>query len=223
VSAEEGGGGDACPVCGSGPDCAHKGSTDILLAGVGGQGILLISQVIGKAAISAGVHFVMSEVHGMAQRGGVVTSHVRLGEINGPLIPTGCADILLAMEPVECLRAIDMAGPRTLVISTTRGIVPFTVAAGVGEYPAQEAIWSRVEARTGQVVRFDATELATGAGAAIASNVVLLGALTGTGRLPIPEDHIRSALEASVPEKFRDVNLKAFQLGYDRTAGSFGE
>ena len=212
--------GESCPVCGSGLDCAHKGSTDILLAGVGGQGILLISRVIGDAAIRAGVHFVMSEVHGMAQRGGVVTSHVRLGEVNGPLIPKGCADVLLAMEPVECLRAVDMAGPQTLVISTTRRIIPFTVAAGKGEYPDLDEVWPRVDARTGTVIRYDAGQLAAEAGAPIASNVVLLGTLTATGKLPLPEDDIRAALKAAVPAKMEEANVRAFELGYAKGEGA---
>jgi indolepyruvate ferredoxin oxidoreductase beta subunit len=122
---------------GTGGDCpAGSGeSLDILLAGVGGQGILLISRVLGEAAIRSGVHFVMSEVHGMAQRGGVVTSHIRLGEVHGPLISRGTADVLVALEPVESLRAIEMAGAGTTVISTTRRVIPFTVAVGGDEYP----------------------------------------------------------------------------------------
>jgi indolepyruvate ferredoxin oxidoreductase beta subunit len=199
--------------------CAIKGSVDVLLAGVGGQGILLLSRVIGEAAIAGGTHFAMSEVHGMAQRGGVVTSHVRLGEVHGPLIPEGCADIVVALEPVEALRAVGMAGPQTTVIATTRRVIPFTVAAGAGEYPDLDEVWPRLESRVKKVIRFDASALASGAGAAIASNVVMLGALVGTGALPLDVGNVTAALKKNVPPKFIDANLRAFALGYRQTAG----
>ncbi|MBW2277300.1 MAG: 2-oxoacid:acceptor oxidoreductase family protein, partial [Deltaproteobacteria bacterium] len=113
---------------------------DIFVAGVGGQGSLTASTLLSRAATEAGIRVIAGEIHGMAQRGGVVTSTVRIGDVHGPIIPVGQADVLLGFEPVETWRSIGAAHPQTLVITGTRTIVPSSVSLSGERYPAAEEV-----------------------------------------------------------------------------------
>lgn len=184
---------------------------NVLISGVGGQGILLISNILGKAAIMQGYKVRGSEVHGMAQRGGSVVAHVRIGDVYSPLIPEGEADYLLALEPLESLRYLNYLkqGCRALISSFT--IPPALSISKIGRYPELDSIVKNLE-KYAQVYIVDALSLAKQAGSVLTMNVVMLGALSAL-EFPIPEDILIQAMLSLVPEKTREINLKAFELG----------
>ena len=194
-------------------------AVNIQLAGVGGQGVLLISNIIGAACVKHGLDVLSSEVHGMAQRGGVVLSTVRIGEVYSPMIADGEADVLLAFEPVEAARATEVVSKRTEVVVNTRPIVPFTVGVWGQKYPPVEEVLKALQAMAKKVVAIDAEELAKEAGNKVTTNIVMLGALMGRDIVPIPLEVVRDTVSLRVPKKFLDLNLKAFDLGYKATKG----
>lgn len=192
---------------------------DLEIVGVGGQGILTSSQVLGAAALEKDLDVYMSEVHGMAQRGGVVVTTVKIGEkVHSPLIGKGDADVILGFEPVETYRAIEQASEKTWIVTNRQPIVPFTVSVGNEEYPSiDDDILPSLEESTDRLVTLNAEDLAKEAGAAITQNIVMLGALSATEVLPLTKDEMMDAVENQVPEKFVDMNLKAFRKGFDKT------
>lgn len=192
-------------------------AVNLQLAGVGGQGVLLISNIIGAACVKHGLNVLSSEVHGMAQRGGVVLSTVRIGEVYSPMIADGEADVLLAFEPIEAARASEVVSMRTEVVVNTRPIVPFTVGVWGQKYPPVEEVLKGLQGIAKKVVAIDAEELAKEAGNKVATNIVMLGALMGRDIVPIPLEVVRDTVSLKVPKKFLDLNLKAFDLGYKAT------
>ena len=193
-----------------------------LIVGVGGQGIILISELLGKAAVADGLNVRGSEVLGMAVRGGSVVSTIRIGsEVYGPLIPVGKGDILIGMEPVEALRNIVYLSKSGLAILNTETIVPFTVSLGESEYPGLEKIIENLKRVTNKVIAIDATHIAEEAGNPLAANVVMLGALFATGQLPIQIETMKEAIQTRFSAKLAPVNLKAFALGYQKYLGAF--
>jgi indolepyruvate ferredoxin oxidoreductase beta subunit len=187
----------------------------IFFTGVGGQGTLLATRILGEAALLADVHVVVSEIHGMAQRGGVVESAVLLGSLRSPTIADGEADILMGFEPLETTRALCKCSERSLVISSTSPIVPFTVASGRARYPDVADMMATVAKRVAKLVAFDARALARQAGAELAINTVLLGTLMRHGNLPFGRDVVERAIRLRTKGSVLDVNLKAFELGYE--------
>jgi len=186
---------------------------DIFVMGVGGQGTLLASKIIGNAAMNAGGNALISEIHGMAQRGGVVSSTVRIGDVMSPLVGSGKADVILAFEPAEALRALYKASGDTVVITNTHPTIPFTVSLGKMPYPEVMEELEKIRPKVKRLIEFDANEIAREAGAAITANTVMLGALAGSGVLPFPTEHLREAVKKSVPARAVDVNMKAFDMG----------
>jgi indolepyruvate ferredoxin oxidoreductase beta subunit len=187
----------------------------IFFTGVGGQGTLLATRILGEAALLADVHVVVSEIHGMAQRGGVVESAVLLGSLRSPTIADGEADILMGFEPLETTRALCKCSERSLVISSTSPIVPFTVASGRARYPEVADMMATVAKRVAKLVAFDARALARQAGAELAINTVLLGTLMRHGDLPFGREVVEGAIRLRTKGPLVDVNLKAFELGYE--------
>ena len=186
----------------------------LIIVAVGGQGNLLASKVLGEAALLAGVPFRMSEIHGMAQRGGVVESAIVLGDAHSMLISDGEADVLLGFEPSETLRALGKCNPGTIVITNTSPIPPFTVAIGKGTYPDIDQMQDILGTKTKKLVAFNGLALAKDAGNAMALNMVLLGALIQTQTIPISADQVKKAIETKTKPAFVKVNLKAFDLGF---------
>ena len=187
----------------------------IQIVGVGGQGVLLASNVLGTAAMNAGHRVMMSEVHGMAQRGGSVLSTVRFGdEVYSPLEAEGGADLIMGFEPTETVRSLHLGNGGTEVLMNLDPILPSMVAAGFDEYPDIDSLVQAVRAINLKVVTLDATKLAIQAGKAVAANAVMIGAVAAMKDIPLSRDQLRDALVAAVPEKFRDLNLKAFDLGF---------
>lgn len=194
----------------------------LIIVAVGGQGNLLAAKVLGEAALLAGVTVNMSEIHGMAQRGGVVESAIVLGDARSNLIADGEADILLGFEPSETLRALNKCHSDTVVITNLAPIPPFTVAIGKGTYPDLDQAQNLIRGKTKQLIAFDALALAKEAGSAMALNIVLLGALLRTNLLPMTAEQVKEIIRTKTKAAFVKANLKAFDLGYaaaGRTSG----
>ena len=193
-------------------------NVDIVFIGVGGQGILTATGILGDSAIREGLNVVISEVHGMAQRGGTVEAHVRFGDARGPLIPDGGALAMAAFEPVEALRgARKIARDGTVVVSTAP-IYPFTVSLGMEEYPAIREVLAALEGIAGRVVAFDAVETAREAGSVRSVNMAMLGALAATGVLPFSPEVVREGIPARMKDRYLESGLRAFDAGMERAA-----
>ncbi len=196
----------------------NKGETlNILIVGVGGQGALLISKILGQAGLSAGKQVTISEIHGMAQRGGAVETLVRIGEDESPI--TDNIHILVSLEPAEVLRNLHRISTQTAVITAKSTIVPFTVSVGMAKYPDIATVFPQLDDKFHNLLMVDAIALATKAGNAIASNVVLLGCLSAVSGFPFSMEHIEETIKKMVPPKTIDVNLKAFEAGRDACLG----
>jgi len=184
---------------------------DILLVGVGGQGTILASRILAHVGRSAGYDIKMSEIHGMAQRGGSVVTQVRMGEkVYSPLIEEGKVDVFLAFEKLEGLRWLNFIKPDGSAIINDQAVYPVPVLAGLASYP--EDITGYIRARVPDTVVVDALSLARACGNVKSANVVLVGVLAR--RLPFPEEKWQEALEAIVPAKLLDINKAAFRAGY---------
>jgi indolepyruvate ferredoxin oxidoreductase beta subunit len=185
----------------------------LVMVAVGGQGNLLASSVLGEAALLAGVPMRMSEIHGMAQRGGVVESALIFGEAQSTIISDGDADVLMGFEPAETLRALGKCNARSVVITNLAPLMPFTVNIGQGAYPDLQKLQELIRAKTARLIAFNATTLAREAGNVLSVNMVLLGALTQTGVLPLTAEHVKAAMRRKTKPAFLDGNLKAFEMG----------
>lgn len=188
----------------------RKSTTNIALVGVGGQGIILAGEVIARAAMLAGYDVKKSEVHGMAQRGGSVTSHIRFGQkVYSPLIPEGETDYLVSFELLESLRYADSLAPGGTALINCQIIVPVTVSSGQNAWP--DDIDARIERAYPRRLLLDALAMAREAGNIRAVNMVMTGALSRL--LEIDQAVWDQAISEKVPAKHRKVNLKAFATG----------
>jgi len=190
-------------------------TTRLIIVAVGGQGNLLASKVLGEAALISGVPVRMSEIHGMAQRGGVVESAIVFGEAESSIISDNEADILLGFEPAETLRAINRANKDTIVITNTATLPPFTVSIGKGVYPPIETIKSLLQEKCKSLVAIDAMKIAREAGTPMSVNIVLLGALVQSGRLGFTKENVIEAIRRRTKKDFIDMNIKAFEMGFE--------
>jgi indolepyruvate ferredoxin oxidoreductase beta subunit len=184
--------------------------TNLLLVGVGGQGILLASEILAETFMLAGFDVKKSEIHGMSQRGGSVVSHVRFGrEVFSPTVPEGEGDILFGFELLETYRALPLLRPGGTVVANDYCIAPPSVLLGQADYPDDLA--ARIRARFPDFLLVDGLRLAREAGDVRAANTVLLGAVAR--RLPITAELWQHALQKMVPKKALDVNRAAFEMG----------
>lgn len=183
---------------------------DLVIAGVGGQGTILASDIIGKAAVKEGLPVMAAETHGMAQRGGSVVNHLRIGCEFGSLIPLKSADALLALEPSESLRYIEYLSDDGIVLVNTEPVLPVTVTSGLSSYPDVGRIIEYLEQRF-TVKAFNAVQLAKEAGNAQSMNTVMIGAVSKY--LPLSTDVLIGCIRESVPKKTVDINIKAFEFG----------
>ena len=183
----------------------------IMIVGVGGQGTLLASRILGSALLSKGYDVKVSEVHGMSQRGGSVVTYVKYGDkVYSPVIGEGEADLILAFEQLESARWLSCLKPDGKVIVNTQKIDPMSVVIGDSQYP--DGVIEAVKATGAEVYEVDALPLAVEAGSSKAVNVVLIGAMAKN--TDIDKEIWIDALKACVPQKFLEMNLKAFELGY---------
>jgi indolepyruvate ferredoxin oxidoreductase beta subunit len=189
---------------------------NILFSGVGGQGILLASEIIVYALMAAGFDAKKSEVHGMAQRGGSVTAQLRYGKkVYSPLIEPGRADIQVAFEMMEAVRYLPYLHQDSTVIVNTQKILPPSVATGQTSYP--ENVLDHITAQGVKVVLVDAFDLAKEVGEVKTANVVMVGAVSTF--LPMAASVYEEIISARVPPRFKDVNLKAFAVGRQVSQG----
>ncbi len=184
--------------------------TNILMVGVGGQGILLASEILSETVMLAGYDVKKSEIHGMSQRGGSVVSHVRYGnEVFSPIVPEGEGDILFGFELMETFRALPLLKPGASVIANDLRIPPPSVLMGQKAYPA--GLTEKIQACFADFLLVDGQQLASQAGNVRAANTVLLGAVSR--RLDIAEEYWLAALEKMVPSKALEINRRAFLMG----------
>ena len=196
-------------------------TTRLIIVAVGGQGNLLASRVLGEAALLSDVPVRMSEIHGMAQRGGVVESALVFGDSDSTIISDGEADVLVGFEPSETIRAINKANSKTVVITNLSPLPPFTVAIGKGTYPDLNQVQDLIRAKAANLIAFNAADLAKEAGNVMSVNMVLLGAMIQTDILPLTADSIKETIKTKTKKAFVDINLKAFDLGFS-TAKQIG-
>ena len=187
-------------------------SINILIVGVGGQGTLLASKLMGKIFIDSGLDVKVSEVHGMSQRGGSVVTYVRAGEkVFSPVIDLGEADMMISFEALESARWLPYLKKGGVVISNTAQIDPLPVIMGNAEYPVN--VLDRITESGVKVISADALSLAETAGSAKAVNIVLLG--IAAKQLGFDKEECLNAIRATVPQKTIEINEKAFELGYN--------
>lgn len=189
------------------------GKTSIVLTGVGGHGVITAANILGKAAVNAGVNVFVSEVHGMAQRGGSVNCAVRMGDVSGPLVASGTADAIISTEPVETLRFIHYSNKNTEIITDVTPLIPFTVSVGSEKYPDVKQILKEIE-KYGKLYKIDAVKIAKDAGNLIVKNIVMLGALAALDILPFKKEILLKTILENVPDKYKEMNKKAFENGY---------
>ena len=184
-------------------------STNIILCGVGGQGTILASKLIASAAMERNVPVKTAETIGMAQRGGSVFSHVRLGDgVTCPLMARGTADLIIAFEPAEAVRQLPFLKPGGCVVVSTRPVVPVSAMTGGPSYD-YEGIMAYLRAQVENLVEVDADQAAADLGSAKCLNVVLLGAAARAGELGLSVDDLRAAIHDRLPEKLWELNERA--------------
>ncbi len=193
-----------------------KDPLNVIVTGVGGQGNVLISQLMGSALVRSGYHVTIGETYGASQRGGAVMSHLRISRQAqyGPLIPHGQADVILGLEPVETLRVLGQYGnPGVMVVTNSRPVYPLAVAVGIAHYPSVEEIVKALEELSRKAWMINATDIALDLGASILANIVMVGALVAADVLPLAAQEFELELQESLPTDRLDLNLKAFRRG----------
>ncbi len=184
-----------------------------MVAGVGGQGVLFISEVLGEAALAEGLDARVAEIHGMAQRGGSVVCSVRIGKnVYSPTIMEGTADFILGLELVEVLRLLKYAHSGTLIVLNKVRIVPSSVSLQGIKYPSLEEILNELSRVSNQALTLDAAAIAARTGNPGSQNSVMLGFVSATDRLPISPEALKQEIAEASP-RFASVNLQAFDLG----------
>ena len=193
---------------------------NILLAGVGGQGLMLLSQVMGDACTRSGIKVVVGAQHGLAQRSGSISAHVRIGDAYSPLIPYGTADLIIAMDAMEALRYVEYLKQGGTVVMNSRMMHPPLETSPIVKnrqekrmYVTLEQVKAQLGKVAGRVIDIDAEKVAVEAGNPRTENVVLLGAASALSGFPIQTEPLKDSVKRIVPERAVDANLKAFNLG----------
>lgn len=196
-----------------------KDPINLVITGVGGQGNILVSEILAKAASVEGFRVTVGESYGMSQRGGAVSSHIRLSRrcLYGPIIPAGHADIIVGFEPVEAARvALELGSPKVKIIVNPRPVFPVHVLMGKCAYPNIEDLLEKIKKLAARVMVIESTTLAAMAGDPVVQNIIMVGALAGSGYLPIPRGTFEEIITKVVPQKALVLNQKAFKMGYDK-------
>lgn len=196
-----------------------KDPLNIIITGVGGQGNVLASQLLGRALVKENYWVTIGETYGATQRGGAVMSHMRIScsAAYSPLIPEGQADIIVALEPVEALRVISQYGnPNVQALVNSRPIYPTAVTVGDAEYPSPEKIRQTIAELTLRSWFIEATEMALSLGSPVFTNIIMLGALSATGLLPLSWSSLQEAIHESFPPAQGESNLHALRQGFEK-------
>ena len=189
---------------------------NIYITGVGGQGVVRTSMVLGLACVRKGVNVVMSEIHGMAQRGGSVPAEMKIGDAYSPIIERGGTDLLISFEPAESLRATDKLSKDTVAVVNVQPIVPVTVALGQSKYMEPVTYINELKSKIRKVVVLNAEDIAREAGNVLALNMVMLGASSAVPGFPIEREYLVAAMKENLPAKAIDANLRAFDMGFEQ-------
>jgi len=200
-----------------------KDPLNIIVCGVGGQGNILASELVGSAAVAAGFQTTIGETYGASQRGGSVMSHVRLSrELQyGPLIPKGEADVIIGFEPLEVLRVFrEYGNSDTHVITNSRPNYPLGTLIGETKYPNLTDMLNEIGRVAARVQVVEATELAKQAGSAVSTNILMVGCLAGSGLIPIDISYFKEVLDRRFEGSARELNQKVFALGVEACAGT---
>ncbi len=194
----------------------EKDPINLIITGIGGQGNILISKLLGDTLQEEGYWITIGETYGASQRGGSVASHVRISReaLYSPITLQGAADIILSLEPVEALRILATYGsPKTYVVTNVRPVYPMAVAIGEAEYPAIERIKQAIGELSQEAFYLNASEIAIGLGAPLLTNMVMAGALVGSRLLPLNEEQFERQLGVNFQAEKLALNVKAFKLG----------
>jgi indolepyruvate ferredoxin oxidoreductase beta subunit len=183
---------------------------DVVICGVGGQGAILASDILGRAAVAEGIAVQAAETHGMAQRGGSVENHVRIGSAYGSLIPKRSADLMIALEPAEAVRYAHLMKDGAVIIVNTEPVYPFTVTTGKAKYPDISQMLKALS-QSFDVKAINATDIAAKTGNSQAANVVMIGA--ASHYIPLQEKTFKDCIAVLVPPKYLEINLKSFEAG----------
>jgi indolepyruvate ferredoxin oxidoreductase beta subunit len=194
-----------------------KDCVNVVIVGVGGQGIILISRILEDAAFISDLNVMGSELHGMAQRGGQVQSTIRIGDAHSSMIGSGEADVILGLEPVETYRHLNLASKDTIIITSTNAIYPFTVSSGDEEYPEIDELLNGIGNCTKKLVKLDVEKLLSDNDLPnIVSSTIMLGALLGANSdFPVSTEKLKEIIR-TVPLKLVEENLRAFKVGFER-------
>lgn len=190
-------------------------SYNIYICGVGGQGIIKTSIVIGEAAMKMGESVVMSEIHGMAQRGGVVSTELKIGDARSPLIEMGEADLILAFEPLEALRSIHKLNDEGCVVTNITPIKPFNINVNEKSYPEIESILEELESKSHKLYALNALDIAKEAGHILSLNMVMLGGAAAVTNFPLGKNLLKESMRDNLPQRSLEINFRAFDKGYD--------
>ncbi|MEW6351893.1 MAG: indolepyruvate oxidoreductase subunit beta [Thermodesulfobacteriota bacterium] len=191
---------------------------NVVVSGVGGQGNVLASLIIGAVLVDSGYKVTIGETYGASQRGGSVMSHVRISrtEQYGPLIPPGAADLVVALEPTEAARVLAQLGnPETVAVVNTRPVYPVDVIAGDVSYPEVNELFEKIRSLSRRSYFLNATEKALELGNPILANIILIGAVAGAGLLPISEEGLCKAIVDYLSRDKVDINKRAFLAGME--------
>jgi len=192
---------------------------DLVIAGVGGQGIIFTANIIGKSCVKEGIKILAAETHGMAQRGGSVRSYIRIDTKFGPLIPQGGADALLGFEPIEAIRCFHFLSKDGIAIINTEKVIPPSITSGKLTYPDVDYLINEIKKTFQDVITLNALKLARESGNIKTANMVMLGVLAKY--LPLSKKIIIETIKESVPEKLIKANLKAFEQGISNGSRNF--
>ena len=192
-------------------------TVNIAIAGVGGQGVLTLAELLAKAALAEGLNVRVGEIHGMAQRGGHVVCTVRIGDnASGPVIDAGAADLLVGFEPVETLREVHLVKKGGYILMSSHIQYPVAVSMGKAEYPDHKDIMAALKKFTDKIIEIDAQKIAIEAGSSRSLNMVMFGGIIGTNLVPISKDSALKAISEAFPKKFEKINTTAAENGLEQ-------
>ncbi len=195
---------------------SSQDSYKIYISGVGGQGIIKSSIILGESAIASGLNVVMSEIHGMAQRGGVVFTELKMGNAQSSIIEEGQANLLISFEPMEAVRVMNKSSKDTTFVVNTAPIMPFNISNSEFPYPKLEDILTELKSNSNSLFAFNAEKIAEESGNMLAMNMVMLGAAAAIEGFPIKKESLIKAMDENLPPNSLDINHKAFEMGYQQ-------
>ena len=199
---------------------SEKESYNIYICGVGGQGIIKTSVIIGEAAMNEGYGVVLSEIHGMSQRGGVVSTELKIGDYKSSIIEQSQADVILGFEPIEAVRGLKKANKNTKIVFNTHPIIPSTLNISNQSYPEISRLIATLNDNYEHVFPVEGEKLAKDAGSLLSLNMVLLGSAIANDTFPLSKEAVIKSMKNNLNARFHDMNLKAIENGYKAVKNS---